>query len=73
MNESITVDGETVALPFGHHAVEAVLTAAGVNPRAHDLLRVDEDGHPITHRTGETVTIHRGDQFVTALISTTTA
>lgn len=70
--ESINVDGETVTLPHGHHEVREVLAAAGVDERSHDLIRVDTDGQTITHRTGETVTTLRGDEFVTAAVSATT-
>jgi hypothetical protein len=70
--ESIKVDGDTVTLPHGHHEVREVLAAAGVNAQNYDLIRVDTGGQVITHRTGETVTTHRGDEFFTAAVSATT-
>lgn len=70
--EHVTIDGELVTIPFGDHDVKEVLAAAGVHAQTHDLLRVDADGHTITHRTGNTVKLGRGDRFVTARISATT-
>lgn len=70
--DAITVDGETVTLPHGHHTVEEILAAAELNASKYDLLRVDRDGLTLTHRRGDTVVTARGDQFVTASIAATT-
>ena len=67
----VTVDGEAITMQYGHHGVARILNAAGVDAHTHDLLRVDGDGHTATHRTGDTVTLQPGDEFVTARISTT--
>lgn len=73
MNPTITVDGETVTMPAGNHAVSDVVRAAGLKPGAYDLLRVRSNGHTATYYDGDTVTTAPGDEFISARISTGTA
>jgi hypothetical protein len=61
-----TIDGERHASWDGDQTAVALLRLAGVDPTKYDLARVNAAGAPETFSGDQVVTIHDGDEFVTA-------
>lgn len=61
-----SIDGEPHTTWDDDQTAAALLRLAGVDPAAYDLARVTRAGGPETFFGEQLVTIHDGDEFVTA-------
>lgn len=61
-----TIDGERHTTWDDDQTAAALLRLAGVDPTKYDLARVNAAGDPETFTGEQVVTIHDGDEFVTA-------
>lgn len=61
-----TIDGERHTTWDNDQTAAALLRLAGVDPTKYDLARVNAAGDPETFTGEQVVTIHDGDEFVTA-------
>lgn len=61
-----TIDGERHTSWDDDQTAAALLRLAGVDPTKYDLARVNAAGDPETFTGEQVVTIHDGDEFVTA-------
>lgn len=61
-----TIDGEPHTSWDDDQTAGALLRLAGVDPAKYDLARVTAAGSPETFTGDQMVTIHDGDEFVTA-------
>jgi hypothetical protein len=61
-----TIDGEHHTSWDDDQTAAALLRLAGVDPAKYDLARVNAAGGPETFTGDQMVTIHDGDEFVTA-------
>ncbi|BBZ85384.1 hypothetical protein MABM_53000 (plasmid) [Mycobacteroides abscessus] len=61
-----TIDGERHISWDDDQTAAALLRLAGVDPTKYDLARVNAVGEPETFSGDQVVTIHDGDEFVTA-------
>jgi hypothetical protein len=61
-----TIDGEQYTSWDDDQSAAALLRLAGVDPAGYDLARVTASGGPEIFADEQVVTIHDGDEFVTA-------
>ncbi|MFB8276983.1 multiubiquitin domain-containing protein [Nocardia colli] len=61
----ITIDGRPFEVEAGHHLTATdLLRLAGLDPSGYDLAQVRGHGEIIEFDDSQTVTVHKGEKFV---------